>query len=1598
MMLTVVTGSVGSAGEHDDYMVNVPEGDAIFIEVRPDSFLDPVVEIIDGDGRVRMGVDWGGVGEGEEIDQSADTPGGFTIRVSGAGNSTGGYTLEYNVFAQPLVRNAELLYLDFDGSTEAETGDTLLMGDVPPFAENQDLIPLVESACRSYFAPFNLQVTSVKPATIHYDTAHIGGSYSPGLLGRGEIDSGNHTPDNHCIILSQELADYIDSYLAGMPGFDAYQRDMLFADMLAKVIVHEYGHNLGLNHVGVNEMTMSYASDLPLERYYSHGEGFRWDIGANATWGFQNQRLLLNIAMETGYRVTQIEPNDTILQATDVTPGYNYVLGDLEPTNDRVYVEAKFDNFGDVDFYRIQIDSRTTLGFDIEAQEFQGQAIASLAVFDAAGNIIGGEAAGRDPDSGVYCYDPYFEAALDPGIYYVRVSALSNQTGRYDLVIGNMTTNPDNDAPRVRQVVLPENSDSFRNIWVFFDQMIDPATLTGSSVRILNSVGSPVPMTFDYDPTLSMMLIRTSSTMGPGDYTLVLDGNPGGITDYSGNLLDAEWNGPFPALPGNGAAGGSMEMDFSVTGYDLVSPSVEILWELNNSYGNGRQLTFVFDEEIIPDTISNQSLWIEYSGPDGIFDTLDDDVIMPYNYSYNPMANAVVMNLANIMPTGDYRAVFNGTAGFIKDQAGNALPETIWDFHTRPDSNKPGGPMVIGMTPEPMSTIGQTGRDIRINFDRRIDPLTLTTANFKLTSAGVDGLLGTLDDRQINDSDGAIFYDPAAREAVFTSATVLGNGLYQVWLNGGSDGIKDEYGNLLDGEFYSAIINGNEDNHYIDTIPSGNTFAGGDFRARFYIDTAAVKPLSTSTLKSEGQVDGIAVALDGDLAVIRREGISLTKGGEAVVPDAIIYDSVSNEMILHFNSPIPVGDYELTLLGDGSLRSPSGNALDGDADGSPGGNYVYPFTISAENRAPSADDMALMTLEDSDLDIILDAADPDGDPLLFTILQQPTHGTLEGSGANWTYSPAADYNGPDSFRFQAFDGDLASRTATASIIVVAVNDPPVAQNLARHVEPGIATLVSLHADDPEGDPVAYEIVTPPLHGTAVLLGDTVTYTPSPGFTGDDSFTYRAGDGKDLGGPATVSLEVQKTIELGVVNAGGTLVHIYDLDGPGVGKTINGNYGAGYNPNDPNNDVAVYPIPGMAPFILLRGDFSALGLASEGGITAVQQTSTTASDVAFVAAKNAIGKVVLNSTVSGLTFEEGLAVNGWMVPHNAGIYSVSGGLDLALIQGRGAGDASIMGDVIVAGKIGVLVAKGHVLGDMAAPGGMNIIYVGYQSTRPTDIRGDMTVTGSGAGISTVILNGALSGAIDVAGRLETLQSGSVAAAASIRAGRGIGLISVQNGVECDITVDSGKANIILSSTGPMSGHWNLPEGFQFIGNLKGGLSADIVSSSANGVGGTLYAGGVYTGRTELNGKLTKAVFGSTASGAMGRARVVAQRGIDSMVVLGNMQNTDVGAALEAVTASKVEIGLVYVAGACSGSNIISGVWLDAASPFTEGTGVPSPVPVAGLTSQASLGVVYIGGTLGTPGATEHHWAIAAKNGIKLVKHAGGSGSVNDVLVG
>ncbi|PYQ87457.1 MAG: adhesin, partial [Acidobacteria bacterium] len=223
----------------------------------------------------------------------------------------------------------------------------------------------------------------------------------------------------------------------------------------------------------------------------------------------------------------------------------------------------------------------------------------------------------------------------------------------------------------------------------------------------------------------------------------------------------------------------------------------------------------------------------------------------------------------------------------------------------------------------------------------------------------------------------------------------------------------------------------------------------------------------------------------------------------------------------------------LTLNANGSFSyMPAANYNGSDSftykanDGALNSNVAtVAITINAVNDAPVANAQSVTTAEDTAKAITLTASDVDGDALTYSIVSGPTHGALSGTAPNVTYTPAANYNGPDSFTFKANDGTADSAAATISITVTAVNDAPVANAQSVTTAEDTAKAIVLTASDVEGDTLTYSIVSGPSHGSLSGTAPNVTYTPAANYNGADSFTFKANDGAVDSAAATVSITV-----------------------------------------------------------------------------------------------------------------------------------------------------------------------------------------------------------------------------------------------------------------------------------------------------------------------------------------------------------------------------------------------------------------------------------------------------------------------------------------
>ena len=148
-----------------------------------------------------------------------------------------------------------------------------------------------------------------------------------------------------------------------------------------------------------------------------------------------------------------------------------------------------------------------------------------------------------------------------------------------------------------------------------------------------------------------------------------------------------------------------------------------------------------------------------------------------------------------------------------------------------------------------------------------------------------------------------------------------------------------------------------------------------------------------------------------------------------------------------------------------------------------------------------------------------------------------------------TYTPDDDFNGTDTFSYFINDGEYNSSAATVTIVVSAVNDPPIAVDDADTTDEDTPVEVDVLAndDDPDEDALTVAIFSVPHDGTAVVVADQkVLYTPDPNFFGLDSFVYRITDGQ---GASDVAIVVV-TVSVGHEN-----VHIEIADFCGIDESV-----------------------------------------------------------------------------------------------------------------------------------------------------------------------------------------------------------------------------------------------------------------------------------------------------------------------------------------------------------------------------------------------------------------------------------------------------------
>jgi VCBS repeat-containing protein len=217
----------------------------------------------------------------------------------------------------------------------------------------------------------------------------------------------------------------------------------------------------------------------------------------------------------------------------------------------------------------------------------------------------------------------------------------------------------------------------------------------------------------------------------------------------------------------------------------------------------------------------------------------------------------------------------------------------------------------------------------------------------------------------------------------------------------------------------------------------------------------------------------------------------------------------------------------LTLNADGSFAyTPTAgyagpdsftyNAYDGYGVSSPSGTV----SINVIGSLPVAGNDTYATPVNTTLTVpaagvLLNDTNPDGDPMTAVLVTTTAHGVLTlNADGSFTYVPDAGYQGYDTFAYNADNGGFTVE-ATVTIAVGSVAPPSVQGSLAVDdfgiTAPSTALTLDLLAND-NGSPLSVTNIYNQTHGTITSNGGILTYTPYPGFYGDEYLLYDVTDG------------------------------------------------------------------------------------------------------------------------------------------------------------------------------------------------------------------------------------------------------------------------------------------------------------------------------------------------------------------------------------------------------------------------------------------------------------------------------------------------------
>ena len=221
------------------------------------------------------------------------------------------------------------------------------------------------------------------------------------------------------------------------------------------------------------------------------------------------------------------------------------------------------------------------------------------------------------------------------------------------------------------------------------------------------------------------------------------------------------------------------------------------------------------------------------------------------------------------------------------------------------------------------------------------------------------------------------------------------------------------------------------------------------------------------------------------------------------------------------------GSTDVSINGNGQLSATGGGG------GAPSGGNKLPTGV--------VDYVTIVKNKYSNpIEVLKNDFDDDGDPIsLVSASSAQSIGIIDVNKNKGTivYIPAPEFTGGETIIYTISDGTDESKGVL--YVTVEENSIPIANEMSESAIEDTSKDIDLSASDANDDSLFYLLVDNPSNGEVSVSGDgKATYTPSSGFFGTDSFTFKVNDGMDDSLPASVTILVSSndTDNDGILNA------------------------------------------------------------------------------------------------------------------------------------------------------------------------------------------------------------------------------------------------------------------------------------------------------------------------------------------------------------------------------------------------------------------------------------------------------------------------------